>query len=359
MDLMKKKLYRNLLIIVGVFVIIFIILFAYQGCTGRNISHEKIEEKMISGAEKYFEKMELLPKDEAGISIVSAATLIENDYIDPFSKMTNDTDCDGNVTVQKNGEYYNYMVYLKCGESYETKTLNSEITSNIVTSGDGLYKVGNEYVFKGEKVNNYVNFAGRIWRIIKITEDGYLKLVDSKKEEETISWDDRYNIDEDANTGINNYEKSRIKSTIDKLYDNKDKFSAESKKIITAHDVCIGKRNENNFAFDTKQECSEVIENQFLSLIDVIDASRASVDENCKNINSPSCINYNYFSQFFGSSWTTISVTNSSSKVYKTSASSMYANRCDKEGNIYINVYINSNTKYRSGSGEENDPFTL
>ncbi len=68
---------------------------------------------------------------------------------------------------------------------------------NVVTAGDGLYKEeytpsselssiyqnnlnsGNltTYYYKGQNVNNYVNFAGLIWRVIRINEDGSIRLI--------------------------------------------------------------------------------------------------------------------------------------------------------------------------------------
>ena len=55
--------------------------------------------------------------------------------------------------------------------------------SNVVSSGDGLY-VSTEtndgsptYYYRGAVENNYVDFAGHTWRVIRINEDGTIRLM--------------------------------------------------------------------------------------------------------------------------------------------------------------------------------------
>lgn len=78
----------------------------------------------------------------------------------------------------------------KCTTLYELVSLDSSTaeviehkskTLNYVTNGRGLYKetVGDSstYFFRGNVVNNYVKFAGELWRIIRINEDGSVRLI--------------------------------------------------------------------------------------------------------------------------------------------------------------------------------------
>ena len=78
-----------------------------------------------------------------------------------------------------------------------TETLLGKNNQNVVTTGDGLYKEeytpsselssiyqsnlsnGNltTYYYKGTNVNNYVSFAGLTWRVIRINEDGSIRLI--------------------------------------------------------------------------------------------------------------------------------------------------------------------------------------
>ena len=55
--------------------------------------------------------------------------------------------------------------------------------SNVVSSGDGLYvsTATNDgsptYYYKGAVENNYVSFAGQTWRVVRINEDGTIRLI--------------------------------------------------------------------------------------------------------------------------------------------------------------------------------------
>ena len=55
---------------------------------------------------------------------------------------------------------------------------------NSDTNGKGLYYTSTNteynkvtYYFRGAVVNNYVSFAGFIWRIVRINEDGSVRLI--------------------------------------------------------------------------------------------------------------------------------------------------------------------------------------
>lgn len=67
-----------------------------------------------------------------------------------------------------------YKIYNPKTETGETaQLLGNYITakSSIVYDGDGLYKVGNGYIYKGKDVDNYITFSGLNWRIIRIGTD--------------------------------------------------------------------------------------------------------------------------------------------------------------------------------------------
>lgn len=66
----------------------------------------------------------------------------------------------------------------------QNEPLNLDMTENSSIEGDGLfYTVTNTqegrgvYFFRGAVENNYVNFAGKLWRIIRINEDGTIRLM--------------------------------------------------------------------------------------------------------------------------------------------------------------------------------------
>lgn len=73
--------------------------------------------------------------------------------------------------------YYYSLQHAK--EKKEASTLSTIIKKDhpVVESGDGLYKINQEYIFKGKDISNYIEYSNRLWRIVKINEDNSVQLV--------------------------------------------------------------------------------------------------------------------------------------------------------------------------------------
>jgi len=61
----------------------------------------------------------------------------------------------------------------------ESQTLNGLLINNnsVISKGDGLYRDSSGYYFKGNVQNNYVSFANRIFRVIRVNDDNTVKVV--------------------------------------------------------------------------------------------------------------------------------------------------------------------------------------
>ena len=59
----------------------------------------------------------------------------------------------------------------------ENRTLSEVLKQEITTEGDGLYYQNKEHIFKGYPKNNYIIYSGYLFRIVKINEDGSIKLI--------------------------------------------------------------------------------------------------------------------------------------------------------------------------------------
>lgn len=73
-----------------------------------------------------------------------------------------------------------YKIYNPKSESGEKlELLSTHITQNnsVVYEGDGLYKEGGNYIFKGAEVNNYIMYSNLLWRIVKINNDGTMDII--------------------------------------------------------------------------------------------------------------------------------------------------------------------------------------
>ena len=133
----------------------------------------------------------------------------------------------------------------------QTKNLKSEImknpiieaeptlttSSNNTSDASGLYRstatnTGDPtYYFRGNIENNYVSFAGFTWRIVRINEDGTIRMI----MQDGINNNAKYVF----NSNSNNYEymyytNSDAKSTLESWYNNNIKANTNYSKYVTS-----------------------------------------------------------------------------------------------------------------------------
>lgn len=120
--------------------------------------------------------------------------------------------------------------------------------SNIVYEGSGAYKVKGALIYKGDKVDNYLEYSGLTWRIIKINQDNTIDLVLDDEINELI-WDSEIKDfkDSDVSSYLNNY---FIK------YLNKDMLS----KTTVCEDII------NDI---TKISCEKTYQENYVRLLDI------------------------------------------------------------------------------------------
>ena len=363
-----KKLDKKFLIMVGVIIglpiVILIFLAILQGCGNRKITYDKYESKMIGAMEKYVKASKKTPTEEGEIVTVKLSTLVKKGYIKSTEELLEDTTCEGSVSVRRNGSsvestnggYLNYTVNLEC-DDYSTVHLVDKIKENIVTEESGLYETQYGYVFKGNKVKNYINFFGHIYRIVSIDQDNIIKLVKAEPEVTNRIWDNKYNVESKKNSGKNIYKDSMILYYLLEDYKNVKKFSNKAREYVVAYDVCIGKRNSTNYVNDREIDCSEKLEKQIISLVNISDYANASLDPDCVDLNSLSCNNYNYLYQVVPSTWTLNTSLDNSYDVIYLSNGLMYSQSANTNNEYNIVIYIDGNQLYTSGSGSANDPY--
>lgn len=365
-----KKLDKKFLILVGLIlglpIFIIILLAILQGCGNSKITYEKYEEKMILALQNYSKDMNSEPKLEGEMLSVDLSTLVEKGYIKSTEKLLDDASCEGEVSVRRNGAsvssndggYLNYIANLKCS-SYETTTLLEKVKENLVTEESGLYQVGAKYVFKGNKVNNHLNLAGKNYRIVSVDENGVLKLVKTDRETVSRIWDNKFNTETGKSSGKNIYKDSLMIDYLLDDYTNVKKIGNKAKKYIMAYDVCIGKRNSTDYTIDSNIDCSEVLEDQIVSLLNISDYANASLDSECTNLRAQSCNNYNYLNGVVSSTWTLNAVLDNSYEVLYLSAGLMSLQPANDSNRYNIVIYIDGNQTYIGGDGTNESPYVI
>ena len=369
---LDKKFLYTICIIIAVPILLIIILAIIRGCSNSK-TYENYEKKMISAAEKYVKSKKKEPKTEGESYTITLDKLVNSGYIKSTEKYLKDSTCKGSVTVQNNGAsvkeneggFLLYYSDLKC-KDYKTKNLSTELISKETKTGAGLYKVGDEYIFKGQDdtsndkyVENYINFYGTLYRIMKIDSNGDLKLIKIENEARSYRWDDKYNEIEKHGYGENDFETSLILENLYTIYKKEKTYSKNAKKYIVSKDLCIGKRSINDKQIVSDSDCETILEKQLVSLPNVNDFALASLDQDCKTIDSGSCRNFNYLSNFFYESWTMTGIKEDTYQVYYLASGMPYY----AEANEYIDynmvIYISGHIIDFSGSGTEKDPYVV
>lgn len=152
-------------------------------------------------------------------------------------------------------EYYNDKKFsanikinsLKINASIKTAT-NYLLANNIICGEEeqGLFKTNDtnsgleSYYYKGSVLNNYVKFNNEFWRIVRINEDGSIRII----KDENIKTNIIFSEDKLADDA-NDYNNSNIKNELENYYNNNMK---QYETMLTSQNYCIKKsvvRNEN------------------------------------------------------------------------------------------------------------------
>ena len=133
--------------------------------------------------------------------------------------------------------------------TFKEKVLG-ENNSNIVTTGDGLYSkttsTGTTYYYKGAVENNYVKFADKVFRIVRINEDGTIRLItqdsvaSQKINSTSTTYNEMYYTNSEIKTAVENWYKTNI---TDKGFDGKvasGNYFCELEKVVYDTDFIVG-----------------------------------------------------------------------------------------------------------------------
>lgn len=360
-----KKTLALLLFIILIPIIVIILIVALQSCE-RKVSYEQYESRMIIAAKKYFKINNSIPNLEGESSTVLLSTLIDRGYIKAPAKALGDDTCAGSVIVRRNvsnvyGENeqeLNYLVNLKC-KNYNSKSLLANLMGDLTTSDSGLYDDGTSYVYRGADVNNRVRFYGVDYRVLSIDKNNIVRLIRSYNDGTNKVWDDKYNSELDGNYGKSIYKDSQILKTLMSEYNSPKKNTESAKRHIIPYSVCIGKRDRDDYRISYDVDCSEKLDNQPISLINVSDYARASLDPECNSTISKSCNNYNYLKGIVTTSWTSNVSSNNSYDVYYIFNGQSGTTYASSYGAYNYVIYIDGYETIKSGNGTDLHPYVI
>lgn len=360
-ELWKNKLFRMLaLVIIAILAIIIIVVIVLSVRGLRVSSYSALEQKMIASAKNYYQNnLDLLPKEVGGKAEVDASTLATNKYMKDIVNISpRNTTCTGKVVVKNVNKGYFYQAFIDCGDKYKTTTFSDYIKSHVmpVTIGDGLYENAGSYIYRGENPDNYVKFAGRVYRIVQINTDGTIEIISTSKTDRVV-WDDRFNQERNNNDGINDYAVSRVRDTL-LTHVNSNAFTDMDRSMLEPHSLCTGRVAET--ALSTPgMECSSTVDGQVIGLLPVSSYVYASLDASCQTPTSGTCQNYNYLGASY-SWWTLTADSDNSYKTYMVQLESSARNTRAAASAVAREVLrLTENAVYVSGTGTETDPYVI
>ena len=327
-DYLKHRMTSFMLIVVGVLCLLLLVLYLISLGSNKKYTYSDVEKILKEAAISYFADHVQVAK-------------IDTDYV--------------------------YTPYLNCGEQYSTVELYRKVLSNekVVSSGYGLYQTNGAYVYRGEIVNNYVNFGGKMWRILKITSNNNVVLISEDGVGYPVPWDDRYSEERLYDAGINTYNASRAREYLSRVYtiddpeDDEFFLSKKNRAKLIPYNICVGKRLLSSSSKDNSEECKDVLRNQKLGLLTLSEYLYASIDPNCKTADSLSCKNYNYLAKNY-EWWLATANKENTYSVFMVGRSG--AVKPQDAANYAIMrpvIFLSSGTLYKSGNGTEEKPYKI
>ena len=267
------------------------------------------------------------------------------------------------------------------GKQFEVVDAEPTLTtsSNNTSDESGVYKstatnTGKPtYYFRGNVENNYVSFADQTWRIVRINEDGTIRIV----MQDGINGNTWYKF----NSNYNNYTymyytNSEAKTTLESWYQtNIGSKSYLAKNVASGNYYCEQARVKYDSSYATGDTVMNVYKNY-------IPDFKCSSDGNGKGVVSASVGLLNYDEVVYAGGY----VDNKNNHYYlynnnnyfwiispngkPTKANGLMAWRIDSEGQInatLVNAAIpirpvlvlNANTKILKGTGTSSDPFVV
>lgn len=363
----KKKLFLYIFGVAIVVALLLLVIFLFSLLGVKNYSYEKLEKVLKQSSEKYMNEHKNYLPSTGNDTEVSSDTLISNGYMKDFSSYgKKNADCTGKVVVHNDGNSYTYTPYLSCGNNYKTSSLGEAVKENnkVTTEGYGLYKINNDYVFRGEIVNNYVKLEKGLWRIVKITSDNKVILISTSTNNYVSAYDDRYNTSQKFNSGINNFMTSRLREKLDYIYKEKDSkdeilFTKKDKTMMVPYEMCIASRAKGAQGLDGAIECREKVETK-VGLLSTYEFMQASTDKNCVSAENPTCSNYNYLTTGKTHTWWLATpLADTTDKAYAIQWKKVKLTPTNSIISVRATIAIKDSTVIAGGSGTEDNPYIV
>lgn len=218
-----------------------------------------------------------------------------------------------------------YKIYNPKTEDGEViELLGNSITTNssLVTSGEGLYRVSGQYIYKGENVDNYVLFGNNLWRITRVNSDGSLELVSEYIN--ALNW----------NKEITTYSDSDIRKYLNDVF-----LKTLDKDMLIETSYCADIISDINSV-----TCKESIREDYVRLLGITEFLNSQVDgKTFINTTSDNIWLYN----------------SSEEEVWHISGSNVSSSKSDNGYLIKAVVTVKNSVTLLKGKGTKEEPYII
>ena len=285
---------------------------------------------------------------------------------------TSEEECDDMISLTLSN-----LILKNNPKQYTNPTLTTSI--NNTSDAHGLYKMsvtngfggkdGTTYYFRGNVENNYVSFAGKVWRVIRINEDESVRLI---LDERTDTSNHTFNSNYD-NYSYMYYSNSSVKNDVESWY-NTNITGNNASKVASGNYFCEAARSKSNANWESGRASMIVYYNYTPDLKCRTDGNSKGLINNCVGLitydetvlaggySDESGLGYLYKNY----NWWTMSpagVSNYSDgagewvgSVYGNMEFSNFLNYVDTAIRPVINLKANVKA---TGSGTESDPYVV
>lgn len=217
--------------------------------------------------------------------------------------------------------YYKEKFVVKDEKGNTLELLVNKVKQNIETKEDGLYEEGLTYIYKGEKVNNYLLFNNLLFRIVKINVDQTIEII-TDSPYNYLAYD-KNNVSF-SESNINHYLNNYFIKNIDTKY-------------LIKSTICIDEINDVN-----KITCQNKTRNNYIKLLSINDYINSKNNQK-SYITSDQILLYN----------------NSKNGIWSINNSNLSINNSNDIYQINPVLTLNNTTTVLKGTGTKKDPYII
>lgn len=217
--------------------------------------------------------------------------------------------------------YYKNKLAPKTDDGKKIVLLSDIIKEKVTTTNDGLYNEENNFIFKGNKVNNYIQYANMLFRIVKVNKDNSIDIV----LDEPINYLS-YDLEE------TNYYESNLRK-----YLNEDFYNNISSNLLIKSPYCIDSIKDPN-----KITCNNIKVDavKLLSVSDYLNSKKDGIS---------------YLTNE-GTSWL---LNNNTESVYSLTNGNLSYSKPNEIHQVKPVITLNNLISYKEGDGSQENPYTI